>query len=477
MKRHSGVLMHVSSLPCRYGCGSFGKSAYDFIDFLVKGGFSIWQVLPFSVPDEYGSPYKAISAFAGNPYFIDLDLLCTKGLLSLCELDGALQDQPYLCDFERLSKERVELLRKASKRVSAEERVRINDFVCSNPNHDNYCVYMALKSANGGKDWREFEESVTPDPEEIFMHRFIQHEFYEQWMRLKAYANERGISVIGDMPIYVDTDSADLYFNQKCFQLDKSGRPERVAGVPPDYFSPDGQLWGNPLYDWDYMKKEGYTWWLERIKWQLTLFDGIRIDHFRAFSEYFSVGADEPTAINGKWRKGPGLSFVNKLKEAVPDKLIIAEDLGDIDEKVVTLLKKSALPGMRVFQFAFLGKDTPHMPHNYPENCVAYSGTHDNNTLLGYLWELDDATRAYMLDYCNHRDDWKSGTLSIMKKLLSSHACRVIFPIQDILGYGSDTRMNRPGVAKGNWQYRVTEDQLKSVDLDLWKRLNKMYGR
>ena len=477
MNRQSGVLMHVSSLPCKYGCGGFGKSAYDFIDLLYRGGFTVWQVLPFSVPDEHGSPYKAISAFAGNPYFIDLDLLCLKGLLTRGEVENAVQSQPYLCDFDRLSEERMKLLRTASKRVSECERIKINDFISGSPDLDNYCVYMALKSANGGRDWREFLPDILPDEEEIFLHRFIQHEFFTEWMQVKAYANEKGISIIGDMPIYVDTDSSDLYFGKENFQLDENGRPERVAGVPPDYFSPDGQLWGNPLYDWDYMKKDGYSWWIRRIKWQLTLFDGVRIDHFRAFSEYFSVDARETTAINGKWCQGPGLEFVQLLKEAAQGKLIIAEDLGDIDEKVVKLLKDSSLPGMKVFQFAFLGENTPHMPHNYPENCVAYSGTHDNNTLLGYLWELDDATRAYMLEYCNHRDDWKSGTLSIIKTILASHASRVIFPIQDILGYGSDTRMNRPGIADGNWQYRVTDEQLASVDTSFWHRLNKMYGR
>lgn len=469
--------MHVSSLPCKYGCGSFGASAYDFVDTLEKGGFSIWQVLPFSVPDEYGSPYKAISAFAGNPYFIDLDILASKGLITPDELKKARETQPYLCDFERLAAERPALLYKASQRLSEDLCIKVNEFADSHPHIADFCTYMALKSANLGKDWREFDEGKAPDPDEIFYHRFVQHEFYEQWMRLKAYANAKGVSIIGDMPIYVDTDSSDLYFGKENFLLGPDGRPEKVAGVPPDYFSPDGQLWGNPLYDWDYMKKDGYSWWIDRIKWQLTLFDGIRIDHFRAFSEYFAVDAGATTAKGGKWCEGPGLEFVKLLKKNARGKLIIAEDLGDIDEKVVDLLKKSGLPGMRVFQFAFLGANTPHMPHNYPENCVAYSGTHDNNTLLGYLWELDDSTRRYMLEYCNHTDDWKSGTLSMIKTILGSNAARVVFPVQDLLGYGSDTRMNRPGVATGNWQYRVTKDQLDSLDLALWKRLNFMYGR
>ncbi len=469
--------MHISSLPCKYGCGSFGSSAYEFVDFLEQSGFKIWQVLPFSVPDEYGSPYKAISAFAGNHYFIDLDILVKKGLLTPSEAESAAEDQPYLCDFERLSSERLELLKMAYGRISESRKSEIMSFADENPDIDNYCMYMAIKAANNGEIPDSSCKSHSYDADVLGLHRFLQHEFFVQWTAIKSYANTRGISVIGDMPIYVDYDSSDLFFNKKLFQLDKNGRPEAVAGVPPDYFSPDGQLWGNPLYDWKEMKKDGYAWWISRIKWQLTLFDGIRIDHFRAFSEYFAVPATDTTAKNGKWCKGPGLSFVNMLKKAVPDKLIIAEDLGDIDEKVVKLLKDSSLPGMRVFQFAFLGDDTPHMPHNYPENCVAYSGTHDNNTLLGYLWELNEPTRKYMLDYCNHQEDWKSGTMSIIKAILSSHASRVIFPIQDILGYGSDTRMNRPGVATGNWQYRVTKEQLESIDKELWKRLNRLYGR
>lgn len=470
MKRSSGILMHISSLPGLYMCGSFGKAAYDFADLLSECGFSVWQVLPFSVPDEYGSPYKAISAFAGNPYFIDLDTLYSKGLLTKDELLASRQTQPYLCEFKSLASEREKLLLKASLRVDSEHKNEINSFISSHPHLGNYCKYVTQKSA----------ASLTSNKEKEaleFMHRFIQHEFFVEWSKVKEHANKKGVRIIGDLPIYVDTDSSDLYFGKENFLLDKDGKPEKVAGVPPDYFSPDGQLWGNPLYNWEFMKKDGYSWWLDRIKWQLTLFDGIRIDHFRAFSEYFAVDAKETTAKSGKWYPGPGLEFVKLIKKAAGKKLIIAEDLGDIDEKVVSLLEKSGLPGMRVFQFAFLGGESTHMPHNYTDNCVAYSGTHDNNTLLGYLWELDDNTRRCMLEYCNHTGDWKGGTISIIKTIMASHADTVIFPIQDILGYGSDTRMNRPGVAEGNWQYRVTSDQLKLIDSQMWKRLNSLYGR
>ena len=465
--------MHISTLPGRYGCGAFGKEAYEFVDFLADSGFKIWQTLPFGVPDQYGSPYKSYSAFAGNPYFIDLDALAKDGLLTEEELRSAEQQTPYLCEFERLAEERLPLLRKAAARF--EDRQTAEKLVKKYPHLQAYCRFMALRTANPDRAWSEFTEEA--DPEEIFFHTFLQYTFLTQWLKLKTYANEKGISIIGDIPIYVDYDSADVWENPALFQLDSDLRPEAVAGVPPDYFSPDGQLWGNPLYNWDKMKEDGYRWWRDRIRWQLTLFDGIRIDHFRAFSAYFSVPADAKTAKGGRWIKGPGLPFVKIIRKEAGDKLIIAEDLGDIDEDVVNLLAASGLPGMKVFQFAFLAEDSVHKPHFYPQNCVAYSGTHDNNTLLGYLWELDDDTRRYMLGYCGHRGEWQSGCDSILRTLLRTPAERVIFPIQDILGYGADTRMNTPGVATGNWAYRVTSEQIDGIDRGYWKWLMRLYGR
>ena len=465
--------MHISTLPGRYGCGAFGKEAYAFVDFLAESGFKIWQTLPFGVPDQYGSPYKSYSAFAGNPYFIDLEALYKDGLLTEEELRSAEQNSPYLCEFERLAKERLPLLKKAAARY--EDRKAAEQLVKKYPHLQAYCRFMALREANPDRAWNAFTEEA--DPEEIFFHTFLQYTFLTQWLKLKNYANEKGISIVGDIPIYVDYDSADLWENPALFQLGSDLRPEAVAGVPPDYFSPDGQLWGNPLYDWEKMEEDGYRWWRDRIRWQLTLFDGIRIDHFRAFSAYFSVPADAKTAKGGHWVQGPGLPFVKIIKKEAKEKLIIAEDLGDIDEDVVNLLKASGLPGMKVFQFAFLAEDSIHKPHCYPENCVAYSGTHDNNTLLGYLWELSDDTRRYMLDYCGHRGEWQSGCDTILRTLLRTPAERVIFPIQDILGYGADTRMNTPGVATGNWAYRVTAEQIGGIDKGYWKWLNRLYGR
>jgi 4-alpha-glucanotransferase len=476
--RKSGILMHISSLPGKYGCGAFGTSAYQFVDLLSDCGFSLWQTLPFSWPDEYGSPYKSLSAFAGNPYLIDLDSLYLAGLVTQEELEKACQLTPYRCEFDRLKEERLPLLREAAKRVSENDRHKIVSFMKDHPPIQDFCLFMATKEANQGKSWLEFDFSVSPDPKELFFHQFLQYTFFEQWFRLKAYANQKGIEIIGDLPIYLDLDSSDVWLQRKNFLLDEKGKPIGVAGVPPDYFSPDGQLWGNPLYDWEYMKKDNYTWWRNRIAWQLTLFDGIRIDHFRAFSSYWAVPAGAKTAKEGKWRQGPGIPFVNCLKEEANGKLILAEDLGDIDQGVKKLLRRSGLPGMRVFQFAFLSEENVHQPHCYEKNCVAYSGTHDNNTLLGFLWESSDEEKKRILDYIGYPvSDWKNSCPAMLKTLLRSPANWVIFPVQDILGYGSDTRMNTPGKPDGNWAFRVTDEQLASIDRNYWKAENHRFGR
>ena len=463
--RKSGVLMHVSMLPGEYSCGAFGKEARDFIDLLEKAGFKIWQTLPFGWPDTNGSPYKSLSGFAGNPFFIDLPTLWEKGLITRDELEAAKQKSPYLCEFDRLFSERLSLLRKASERVGEEERMKIDRAVRDNPELFDFCLFMAEKEP-GGED-------------ALFFHEFMQYEFLEEWYKIKAYANEKGIEIIGDIPIYLDPESSDVKAHPEYFQLDpETHAPTAVAGVPPDYFAEDGQLWGNPLYDWDRMKKDGYRWWKARIRHQLTLFDGIRIDHFRGFSAYWSVPADAETAKEGKWVTGPGREFVEELKKIAGKKLIIAEDLGDIDEDVVKLLKDTGLPGMRVFQFAFLSDDNPHLPHYYPENVVAYSGTHDNNTLLGYIFDLSEEDRRKMLDYIGFNGvDGKYACPYVIKTLMRSAAERVIFPVQDLLEYGMDTRMNTPGVADGNWAIRFTKEQLGKIDCVYWKKQNALYNR
>ncbi len=475
MSRKSGVLMHVSSLFGDYSSGSFGKGAKYFIDFLSDCGFSYWQVLPFCMVDEYNSPYKSYSSFSGNLYFIDLEDLHSQGLITDEELASARQNDPYLCEFDRLREERFALLSKASARV--ENRSPIEAYIDASPYLKAFCEFMAHKAANGDAPWQEWQNDSI-DESILFAWKFIQYTFVREWQEIKSYANSKGISLIGDIPIYVALDSADVWSAKEQFQLDKKGMPTHVAGVSPDYFSADGQLWGNPLYNWKEMKKDGYKWWCDRIKYMSTLFDAVRIDHFRAFASYWSIPAESKTAVAGKWIKGPGLPFVKALKQAAGETEIIAEDLGDITPDVYKLLVDSRLPGMKVFQFGFLSDDnSAHLPHNYPENSVAYSGTHDNNTLLAYLWELDDETRARMLAYCGHTGDWKSGLDSIIRTIFASHAGLVMLPIQDLLGYGCDTRLNTPGKAGGNWAYRITKPQLDSIDRNKWRALNRLYYR
>ncbi len=478
MSRASGVLMHVSSLNGDYSIGSFGAEAKKFIDFLSDGGFTYWQVLPFCMADESNSPYKSYSAFGANPYFIDLPTLRDKGLLTDAEIAAAKQKTPYLCEYDRLSTNRIALLKRAVWRADDTLRHKVAQFIEAHSELSDAATFLALKAKNDGKPWYQWNDT-QPDATELFFWQFIQYEFFTQWSEIKCYANQKGIRIIGDIPIYVAHDSCDVWANRAQFLLDADGHPTCVAGVPPDYFCEDGQLWGNPLYDWETMKKDGYTWWRRRMEYMLTLFDGVRIDHFRGLESYWSVPASAKTAKEGKWVKGPGLPLVNALKEVAGDKLIIAEDLGDITAEVVKLLSDSGLPGMRVFQFAFLGdRETPHLPHNYIKNCVAYTGTHDNNTLLGYIWELDADTRRQVLDYCNcPHHDWNRGCEMIIKTMMASHADTVIFPIQDILVYGADTRMNTPGTVNSNWAYRITADQLGSVDTEKFKYLNTIYGR
>ncbi len=476
MERKSGVLMHISSLFGDYGIGSFGEEAKVFIDFLKECGFSYWQVLPFYLVDECNSPYKSYSSFGGNPYFIDLNTLYKKGLITDSELEESKQQTPYSAEFVRLYHTRYGLLFEASKRV--QNRDEIEKFIEKNPYLKKFCEFMALKAANNELPWWKWTNEKTDDAT-LFMWKFIQFEFFAEWANIKEYANERGIKIIGDIPIYVSLDSADVWSNRELFMLDNENNPTAVAGVPPDYFSEDGQLWGNPLYNWDKMEKDGFSWWKDRISHMFNLFDAVRIDHFRGIESFWSVKGDAKTAREGEWEKGPGMKLVEKLNEAAGEKMIIAEDLGDITKEVEELVKMSGYPGMRVFQFAFLGSsDNPHLPHNYPKNCIAYTGTHDNNTLLGYLWELNQNDRKRMLSYCGYdNENWEGGYDSILRTMFASHAGLLILPIQDLLGYGSDTRLNIPGKADGNWQYRITKEQLFGIDKSKFRYFNEMYGR
>lgn len=468
--------MHISSLWGEYSEGSLGKAAKEWIDFISDCGFGVWQVLPFCLPDDFSSPYKSYSAFSLNPYFIDLDRLHEMGLLTSAELEGARQCTPYSCEFERLFAERMPLLARAAERFSDSGKIR--GFLDGHKQTENFCRFMALRKANGELTWNEWTVA-EPDESEQRLWEFTQYIFFEQWKEIREYAHGRGVKIIGDIPIYVSWDSADVWSNPTQFLLDARSLPTAVAGVPPDYFAKDGQLWGNPLYDWEAMQSDGFSWWKERISFMTELFDGVRIDHFRGIESYYSIPADAETAKDGVWCKGPGLALIDAIKSVSGDRLLIAEDLGDITDAVHELVEKSGFPGMRVLQFGFQGdSDSPHLPHNYKNNCIAYTGTHDNNTLLGYVWELDADTRKRLLSYCGFEgDDWNSCYDSVLRTMFASHAGLLILPVQDLLLYGSDTRLNVPGRSGGNWSYRITRGQLDGINRDKFRKWNSEYGR
>ncbi|MBR2860549.1 MAG: 4-alpha-glucanotransferase [Clostridia bacterium] len=468
--------MHVSSLWGDFGCGSFGEEAKRWIDFLSDCGFTYWQTLPFCITDEFNSPYKSYSAFSGNPFFIDLPTLAEKGLLTNEELLSSKQVTPYLCEFDRLGKERITLLTKASAR--AKNKKKILDFISSRPQLESFCKFMALKEANGDIPWNKWSKTEF-NQDTYFAWCFIQYEFFNQWLKIKKYANEKGVYIIGDVPIYVSWESSDVWANPDQFLLNSLNEPAFVAGVPPDYFAVDGQLWGNPIYDWDKMKRDGFSWWKERMRFMAELFDGVRIDHFRGLEAYYSIPAADKTAKNGVWKKGPGMDLINAIMPIVKDKLVIAEDLGDITPEVRKLVKDSTFPGMSILQFGFLGDpNSPHLPHNHKNNLVAYTGTHDNNTLLGFVWEMDEGTRRKFLDYFGvPHSQWNNCYDTVLRSMFASSAGALILPVQDLLLFGSDTRLNKPGCAENNWGFRVLKEQIDSIDKNKFLYWNEIYCR
>ncbi len=469
MKRGSGVLMHISSLFGDYGIGGFSEHAKYFIDFLSDCGFSFWQVLPFSPVDAYHSPYKSSSAFAGNPYFIDLESLQKEGLLSAEELAACRVHNAERCAYDRLDKTRIALLFKAASR--AKKREEVEAFIHARPHLAAFCRFMEQKALNGEKPWTAWCEA-EPHSLQMFPWQFMQFTFFRQWREIKTYANQKGIQIIGDLPFYVSFDSADVWSHPELFLLDANQNPAAVSGVPPDFFAPNGQLWGNPLYDWEEMERGGFSWWQERLLHSFELFDGVRLDHFRAIDSFWAVNAQAQTAREGRWLPGPGQKLMDVILKTAAGRLVICEDLGDITDGVRSLLKRSGLPGMRVLQF---GEDenSIHLPHRYEVNCVAYTGTHDNNTLSGFLGAMSATERCEFLSYlgCENTVD------EVLKVMLASKAGLVIFPIQDLLSLGEESRMNLPGHAGGNWAFRITKSQLDSLDRDKYKTLNHLYGR
>ena len=491
--RESGILMPVSSLPGPYGIGCFGAEALKFVDFLAAAGQHIWQLLPLS-PTGYGdSPYQSCSAFAGNPYFIDLDALKADGLLTAAQLKAEpWGTDPLSVDYGTLYTSRYKVLRAA---YAAWREKYAGRFGCAHYYPDDYyaftltneswlndyAMYMALKTANGMKSWAEWPreyrlrdagalaEFAAGQEEEIGFWKFLQYEFAVQWKKVKDYANEKGIKILGDIPIYVSADSVDAWVGGELFELDAQGGFARVAGCPPDYFSADGQLWGNPLYNWPYHKQTGYAWWVRRVRHALGIYDLLRIDHFRGFDTYWAIPAGSTTARTGKWENGPGMDLFRALEAALGKLPIIAEDLGDLVPSVRKLLADSTFPGMKVLQFAFGGGDNEYLPHNHVKNSVVYPGTHDNTTLTDW-WvnaapakEKANAAAYLHLTPCKPtakevaavRTD--TARIALLRAALGSVADRAIIPMADWLGLGAEAHLNTPGKLGGNWAWRAAE--------------------
>jgi 4-alpha-glucanotransferase len=489
--RTSGVLMPISSLPSPYGIGTMGKSARKFIDFLEKAGQKYWQILPICQTSYGDSPYQSFSSFAGNPYFIDLEYLCKEKLLTKKECESfPWGDNPSYVDYGTMYASRYALLRKAYKRFRKAVPQDYDAF-CKNEKEwlEEYALFMAIKDANGGVSWLNWEPDLKRRKEEalakareayaddIDFYRMLQYLFFKQWRQLKAYANGKGIEIIGDVPIYVAMDSADVWANPTQFYLDRNLNPIEVAGCPPDAFAEDGQLWGNPLFRWDVMKKDGFTWWTKRVKAVASLYDIVRIDHFRGFDSYYAIPAKDDTARNGKWKKGPGIALFQTLEQNLGKLPIIAEDLGFLTPSVHKLLKDSGFPGMKVIQFAFDSReDSDYLPHNYPTNCVVYTGTHDNDTVMGWMKTAPKQSVKFAKEYLNLTQE-EGYNWGMMRAAWSSVADLAIVPMQDIIGLGSEARINIPSTLGNNWKWRATEDQINNALAKKVYKYVKMYGR
>ena len=493
-KRQSGVLMHISSLPGKYGIGSFGQSAYDFVDFLVRTKQRYWQILPLGTTSYGDSPYQSFSAFAGNTYFIDFDILIEEGLLDEADVKGAdFGDDPRKVDYAKIFDARRPIMEKAVARfLKADDLSDYESFVEQNAAWlEVFADYMAIKEYFDNLAWTEWPDEAIRRREaaslasyrekladKLTYHRVTQYLFFKQWLRLKAYANEHHIEIVGDMPIYVAADSADVWAQPHFFKTDAVGKPTCVAGCPPDEFSETGQLWGNPIYDWEAMDKDGYAWWIERLRESFKIYDIVRIDHFRGFESYWEVPADSETSATGKWVKGPDYKLFAAVKEALGDLNIIAEDLGFMTDEVIELRERTGFPGMKILQFAFNPDDESiDSPHLAPNNSVMYTGTHDNNTVLGwYKDEIDDATRQYMAQYTN-RKEYETVPHAMLRTIFASVSFMAIATMQDLLELDSAARMNYPSTIGGNWTWRMTAEELNPIVEGELYSLTKTYRR
>lgn len=488
--RRAGILMPISCLPSPWGIGTMGKAAREFVDFLVRAGQSCWQILPVG-PTSYGdSPYQSFSSFAGNPYFIDLDDLAAEGLLEREEYENLnWGTDPERVEYELLYKSRWKVLRKACARLE-----KTGDFAafCQEQKNwlEDYALFMALKDKFGGRSWQEWPEKLRLRrekaleaarkelEEETQFWKGVQYLFFRQWSSLKSLADGKGISIIGDLPIYVASDSADVWANPEQFQLDEEGRPTEVAGCPPDGFSEDGQLWGNPIFNWDRMKKEGYAWWMERIAFQFQIYDILRIDHFRGFDAYYAIPYGDKTARNGRWRPGPGIEFFQTVKKRLGKKEIIAEDLGFLTDSVRKMLRQSGFPGMKVLQFAFDSRDTgsDYLPHCYTPHCVVYAGTHDNDTILGWMKSAPKKDVQFAKEYLrlNSREGYHWG---MMRAAWASPADLAVMQMQDLLGLDGRARMNTPSTLGNNWKWRALPGSYNEKLANRLYREMKVYQR
>ena len=494
-ERSSGILFHPTSLPGKYGIGTLGKEAYAFIDFLKKSRQKLWQIFPLG-PTGYGdSPYQSFSSFAGNPYLIDFDLLIEAHLLSEEDLrDVFFGDNEEYIDYGAIYNQKYPLLRKAYENFKSsdnhEMRENLEHFKRENASWLNdYSLYISLKNHFNGLPWNEWAHDIKNREhgamehyknelaDDIEYHNFIQFLFFKQWGDVKRYANENGIKIIGDIPIFVAADSSDAWANPEIFLFDEERKPVKVAGVPPDYFSATGQLWGNPLYNWQKLKETNYSWWVERVRANLSTCDIIRIDHFRGFEAYWAVPYGDDTAINGQWEPGPGIDLFNAIKSQLGELPIIAEDLGLMTQGVIDLREATGFPGMKILGFAFdSGEENDYLPHTYTKNCVVYTGTHDNDTLIGWFQKAKEEDRQFARDYLNSRSDdeihWDA-----IRGAWSSVASMAISPVQDFLGLGSEARINTPGVASGNWQWRLKQGVLNNELAERIAKLTRVYSR
>lgn len=495
--RECGMLLPVSSLPSLYGIGAFSKEAYGFVDTLRSAGQKYWQILPLG-PTGYGdSPYQSFSAFAGNPYFIDLEALTAEGLLQKEECDGAdFGGSRRYIEYDKMYENRFPLLRKAFARwllkTGRQEAEKLFDG-CLDGETKEYCLYMAVKNHFDNQPWTQWDEDIKlrrPEAlerferelaDEILFYQFQQYKFQEQWEKLKKYANDNGIRIIGDIPIYVAFDGADAWAHPELFQFNEENLPSAVAGCPPDGFSATGQLWGNPLYRWEYHKETGFAWWMKRMEYSFRLYDVVRVDHFRGFDEYYSIPYGDETAELGHWEKGPGIEIFRRMEEyfGTGNLPIIAEDLGFLTPTVLELVKNTGFPGMKVLQFAFDSREeSDYLPHNYTSNCVVYTGTHDNDTIQGWFEKMDGQDRAMAEEYMNLKvGEGQQVSWEFIRLALASVARLAVIPVQDYLGFGSEARINVPSTLGNNWRWRMLEGELSGDICRKAKRMAEIYGR